>query len=127
MKDIDYKSIFSEFDIFDFSILLFFSIAVNSEWAAKSLLWWGATGFFLFSYIWKYKEIKIDLDAYKLWIIGFFFIVVVTIIKAINKYAVINMLKTLIVLFVVIGFLGYICRKRDIWIRLFLSYSGTMT
>lgn len=91
-----------------FSMLVMLSVAFNSDWKSSSAVWWGSVAFFIVAYAF-YRNWKISLEFTKAdsWLLGFILLSAVSVVYATNIIAVVDMLKTLLVMLVI----GYIIGK----------------
>lgn len=85
------------------AIVFFFSVALNPEWSANSLLWWGSflSVVILMSASNNYRLI-IKINMFKIWLMLFLGMCFISITYAINRPNSFNVIKTLIVLFIVL-------------------------
>ena len=85
------------------AIVFFFSVALNPEWSANSLLWWGSflSVVILMSASNNYK-LTIKINMFKIWLMLFLGMCFISITYAINRPNSFNVIKTLIVLFIVL-------------------------
>lgn len=83
------------------AIVFFFSVALNPEWSSNSLLWWGSflSVVILMSVSNNYK-LNIKINLFKIWLILFLGMCLISITYAINRPNSFTVIKTLIVLFV---------------------------
>lgn len=91
-----------------FSMFVMLSVAFNSDWKSSSAVWWGSVAFFIVAYAF-YRNWKISLEFTKAdsWLLGFILLSAVSVVYATNIIAVVDMLKTLLVMLVI----GYIIGK----------------
>ena len=85
------------------AVIFFFSVALNSDWSANSLLWWGSflSVVILMSASNNYK-LNIKINLFKIWLMLFLGMCFISITYAINRPNSFNVIKTLIVLFIVL-------------------------
>lgn len=87
-------------------LLLFFSVAVNPDWAASSVFWWGSVAVALGTFIIKnHYYVHFRPTHFKVWLLAFLGICLVSMVFAIDRATVFNSLKTLAVLTLMLCFL----------------------
>ena len=105
-------------------VVLFLSVALNPEWNSNPLIWWGSFLFAVATLIYSNSfKISIPNRNFLAWSGSFFIVCVLSCIYAINATQSIDILKTLIPLFVFLLILdGVIKTKEDLekYIMLYL-------
>ena len=95
-------------------MLLFFSVAVNSDWSASSIFWWGCVAFTLGAFAVKnHYFLRFRATHFKVWLLLFFGICLISMIFAINRSTVFNQLKTLGVMMVILCILDEEIRTQE--------------
>lgn len=85
------------------AMLLFFSVALNSDWSAQSVLWWGSVLLALIAaFASHHFQIKFHTTPLKVWYAAFLVVCVLSVGFAIDPTASIETIKTLVVLMVVL-------------------------
>lgn len=80
-------------------MLLFFSVAVNPDWSASSVFWWSSVAVALGTFIIKnHYCVAFRPTHFKVWLLAFLGICLVSMVFAIDRATVFNSLKTLVVL-----------------------------
>lgn len=110
--------------ITNFATLLFFSVALNPEWSANPILWWGSIVFVLGMMLISYGfRIPLQINAFQIWMIAFFLICMLSIIVAIDRSTSIACLKTLgiflVILFIIDELIQTECDLK-IYMKLYL-------
>ena len=85
------------------AIVFFFSVALNPDWSSNPLLWW--TSFFsVLIFVSASNDFKICLkiDLFKIWLISFGGISLMSIIYALNSSNSITVIKTFTLLFIIL-------------------------
>lgn len=85
------------------AIVFFFSVALNPDWSSNPLLWW--TSFFsVLIFVSASNDFKICLkiDLFKIWLISFGGISLMSIIYALNSSTSITVIKTFTLLFIIL-------------------------
>lgn len=85
-----------------FSMFVMLSVAFNSDWKASSPIWWGSVVFFIGAYaFYRNWEIRLELTKVDCWLLGIILLSAISIFYATNIVTVFEMLKTLIVIFLI--------------------------
>lgn len=105
-------------------MLLFFSVAVNPDWSASSIFWWGCVAFSLGTFAVKnHYFLRFTETHFKVWLLLFFGICLISMIFAINRSTVFNQLKTLGVMMVILCILDEEIRTQEqleVYMKLFM-------
>lgn len=106
------------------AIVFFFSVALNPEWSANPVLWWGSffTAVFLTAATNNFR-ISLKTNLFKTWLLLFGGVCLVSIIYALNPPSSFDIIKSLVVLYVILFLVdSQINSKNDleIYLKLFL-------
>lgn len=96
------------------AIVFFFSVALNPEWSANPILWWGS--FFsvvLFISASNHFKISLKTNLFKTWLIAFGAICLISVIYALNRSFSIDIIKTLVVLFILLFLIDDQIRSKE--------------
>lgn len=106
------------------AIAFFFSVALNPEWSANSILWWMSFFVAIVATITSNGfKIRFKINLFKIWGISFLGISCISIVYALNPSTSFDSIKTLIVLFMILFLVDdEIESKKDIeiYMKLFL-------
>lgn len=106
------------------AIVFFFSVALNPEWSANSILWWVSFFVAIVATITSNGfKIRFKINLFKIWGISFLGISCISIVYALNRSTSFDSIKTLIVLFMILFLVDdEIESKKDIemYMKLFL-------
>lgn len=85
------------------AIVFFFSVALNPEWSASSILWWMSFFVAIVAIITSNGfKIRFKINLFKIWGISFLGISCISIVYALNRSTSFDSIKTLIVLFIIL-------------------------
>jgi len=89
------------------SLLLFLSIAFNSDWQSNSMLWWSSIGLLALSYAYKHHwKIVLRFNWYDTWWIIFTAIALLSSTYAVRPSTVFDSVKTFLVMFAATYLIG---------------------
>ena len=92
--------------ISDFAVYLFFAVALNSDWNANSFLWWGSIAFLIGAYVVsKGLQIEFAVTQFKVWMLAFLGICLISVCFSIDKANSFNMIISLVVLMTILALL----------------------
>lgn len=111
-------------------MLLFFSVAVNPDWSANPVFWWGSVAVGLGTVVVRnHYRMNFRLTHFKVWLLAFLGICLVSMIFAINRATVFNLLKTLVALTLMLCILDEEIRTQEqleTYMKLFMTAVATM-
>lgn len=85
------------------AIVFFFSVALNPEWSANSLLWWmSCFAVLIVTSVVNDCKISLEINLFKTWLISFVGMCFISTIYALDRSISFNSIKTLVVLCVVL-------------------------
>lgn len=83
--------------LFQFAMLVIFTVALNSDWKSYSIIWWGSVAFFVGVFL-LHRNAKFTYERkYTLWMISFLLICMTSIFWAPSKTQVVGVMKNMIV------------------------------
>lgn len=86
--------------VFQSCMLLFFCVALNADWKASSLFWWGSVGLLIIGYVCRNDGgIVVDFSKFDAWWLGFIAVTSFSIVYALSTAAVVGSLKTFVIMF----------------------------